>query len=208
MRRKSEDHSGCGGGAVLECIESQLYSQKQAHEKLIVSLDTLADLERDPCLARSILMKSTISRTIEALELVDANLSELISLFDEHIGRAAPVKAGKWKIVRKIKSFIKGPFASVAINDQGLEDLKKKGKESLSLCRASIHITQSATSLRLFSAPHRFLPHISDFAMATARMSSNVYATMLRPGRRRQRWLSSWPLYQQISTTLGVKLLR
>jgi hypothetical protein len=126
QKRKDPDHACCGGGAVLECVESQLYKQKLAHENLSSHLTELSSLERDPAMAHSARMRAVIEKNIAAIEAVDMSLTTLVSFFEEHVGRAAPVK-GKWKMVQKIKRFIKGPYAVVAIKDEQVEKLKKKG---------------------------------------------------------------------------------
>jgi len=141
-------HRDCSGGAVLECIESQLYEQRKANERLISSLDALAFLERQPEPAR-LAMNSTISQTIEALQSVHANLDALAALYSQHVGRAAPVKGkGKWKIVQTIKNFVRGPLGSVAINNKELEDLKKKVHNELGTLRCTTPILAAHVRLR------------------------------------------------------------
>jgi len=128
LKRQDTVHAHCGGGAVLDCIENQLYKQKQAHETLSNVMNDLTRLELDENVIHSAIIKVVIDRNIAALEDVDMSLTTLVALFDKYIGRAPPTK-GKWKIIRKIKRFIKGPLAAVAINDKAVEDLKKKGSE-------------------------------------------------------------------------------
>jgi hypothetical protein len=77
-------------------------------------------------MAHSVRMRAAIAQSIAVLEAVDMSLTTLVSFFEEHIGRVAPVQ-GKWKLVQKIKRFIKGPYGAVAIEDKEVEELKKKG---------------------------------------------------------------------------------
>jgi hypothetical protein len=147
QKRKDFDHAYCGGGAVLECVESQLYKQKVAYDNLSTYLTELGSLERDPVLAHTARMRSVIEQNIAALEAIDMSLTTVVSFFEEHVGRAAPVK-GKWKMVQKIKRFIEGPYAAVAIKDKQVEELKKKARNELSSLQRTSPILAAHIRLR------------------------------------------------------------
>ncbi|KAK0617288.1 hypothetical protein B0T14DRAFT_264219 [Immersiella caudata] len=183
QKRKDPAHTCCGGGAVLGCIENQLYSQKLAYEKLSNNLSDLTSLERDPTMAHSLRMRAVIAQNIAALEAVDMSLTTLVSFFEENIGRAAPV-GGKWKFVQKIKRFIKGPYGAVAIKDKEVEELKRKARNELSSLQRTSPILAAHIRLRDSSKKDELQrvcdraevgPEKSEMALKLAIVPGNLY---------------------------------
>ncbi|KAK0641013.1 hypothetical protein B0T16DRAFT_206021 [Cercophora newfieldiana] len=180
MRRGSVAHACCGGGAVLKCIESQLYAQKQAYERAMRCLDRILILERNTVRIHTGMINSIVELNVGHLEDLDTELTTLVALFEEHVGRAAPLK-GKWKLVQKIKSFVKGPFTSMAIDDKGLEDLKKKVRRELSTLQRTAPILTAHIRLRNNDNKRELLRACSE-AKAGPEKSEMVWKLAIAPG--------------------------
>lgn len=71
-------------------------------------------------------INSLIENNIATIESVDAALSTLISLLDNHVGRR-PTPKSRIALIRKLIAFIRGPMATIAIDDASIEDAKRKG---------------------------------------------------------------------------------
>ncbi len=127
LRQKNTEHKVCGGEAVLNCIENQLYKQKQAHDRLSKLATKLETNGRFSFKNQTSGVKVAIQEQIDALEKVDMSMSTLVTLFEEHVGRS-PTKNSAVPVVAFFKNLFKSKFATVAIDDKTVENLKKNGK--------------------------------------------------------------------------------
>jgi len=125
LRRQDTAHDTCCGGAVLQCIECQLYQQREAYRTFDESIEELIRLERGAGWAEPAKMRAAIVKNIEALEAIDLSMTTLVTLFNNHIGRKSLTS---WKLMDLIKHFIQGPYSTVAIKEKAIEELKKNGK--------------------------------------------------------------------------------
>ncbi|KAK5653354.1 hypothetical protein OQA88_9046 [Cercophora sp. LCS_1] len=124
LRQIDSSHTPCAPSSVLSCIEAQLFRQKEA---FVLLSSHLADLES--CTAAASI-PALIENNIATLESIDSALSTLVSLLDNHIGRHPSPKA-KFRFVRRLISFIRGPMATIAIDDANVEAAKRKARTEL-----------------------------------------------------------------------------
>ncbi|KAK3692315.1 hypothetical protein B0T22DRAFT_10230 [Podospora appendiculata] len=126
LRRKDHSHAPCGGMAVMNCIENQLYKQKQQYLALAAQHPhflTLNGMEHDD-------RNKVIKESLAAMEGVDKALNTLIWLFEQHVGRQPPKTTG-WKLTRALKNLLKPNYGAVRIDDKTVEQLKKDARREL-----------------------------------------------------------------------------
>ncbi|KAK3333746.1 hypothetical protein B0T19DRAFT_135522 [Cercophora scortea] len=135
IRRTDYSHGVCGGMAVMECIENQLYKQKQlylglaAQQAHFATLNGMQPDDRD----------KVIKESITAMEAIDKALNTLIHLFEEQVGRILPPPpmptstSTRWNLTRALKNLLKNKtrYGTVHIDDKTIENLKKEARREL-----------------------------------------------------------------------------
>ncbi|KAK3350059.1 hypothetical protein B0T25DRAFT_257979 [Lasiosphaeria hispida] len=121
-KRQDNAHRACGGKAVFDCVECQLYEQSQAHFRLMELLDKRSG-EKETT-------HDFIQTQIQALQAVDKALAALVDLFDEHVGRSLPAR-DRNRFIRLVKNLFRSRLAAVAIDSEEVERLKKNARREL-----------------------------------------------------------------------------
>ncbi|KAK3381493.1 hypothetical protein B0H63DRAFT_450823 [Podospora didyma] len=134
IRRSDNSHGPCGGGGVLECIENQLFKQKQTYDLLNDRMVKLPEekgrFSQDSTYQDDQL--AYIQDNIRAIERVDRDINTIVTLIEKHVGRSPPPQ-GRWKIVRAIKGLFQPKFGAIAVDDAAIEQLKKDVRRELNL---------------------------------------------------------------------------
>jgi len=124
-----------GGRAVLKTVEELLYRQKIHHDALRNKLNVLKNKEMDDEATRK-----AVDDYIKTLEEVDTDLSTLVYLYDQNVGKVTVSKSKDmaekpwWMALRQllIRLFMRhGEFGSLSINDKALEELKDSARREL-----------------------------------------------------------------------------
>ena len=131
MKQQDASHDPCGIGATLGCIEDRLWEQKAAYGTLVDALDALKNSES--CDSRELdptHVQSHINQAISSLETVDKSLTSLLCLIDNRVGRYPAIK-GRWKLLKKLRAFLRGPLMAIDIDDPALEANKVAARRAL-----------------------------------------------------------------------------
>lgn len=124
-----------GGRAVLKTVEDLLYQQKISHDTLrkkLIILKTGGLGEEET--------RKAVDECIMALEEVDRDLSTLVYIYDQNVGKISASKSKDmaekpwWAALCQllIRLFMRhGEFGSVAIDDKTLEELKDNARKEL-----------------------------------------------------------------------------
>ncbi|KAK1759606.1 hypothetical protein QBC47DRAFT_111796 [Echria macrotheca] len=126
-----KDHDACPQHAILSCIRHFRTLQKEAFSSLCTSLRELRDLDAKPKWQYDLeTTRRAIANAMASLNTLGGSLNAVVDLFEKHVGRAGPVES-RWLLIRRLKRFLKGRFAVVAIDSPLVEELKGKMRVEL-----------------------------------------------------------------------------